>query len=102
MLSLLFLSLFTSSSDVTSRLVFPDLKSPHYNVTVALGAAARLPCTVTNVEHQAVSSEEGGREGSPGIQNRKIRIKCIFGYLVFWPNSSGNVKCLFLLHILPP
>ena len=54
MLSLLLLSLFTASSDVTSRLVFPDLKSPHYNVSVALGATARLPCTVTNVEHQAV------------------------------------------------
>ena len=60
MFSLLLLSLCTTTSDVSSRLVFPDLKSPHYNVSVALGATARLPCTVTNVEHQAV--REGGRE----------------------------------------
>ena len=60
MFSLLLLSLCTTTSDVSSRLVFPDLKSPYYNVSVALGATARLPCTVTNVEHQAV--REGGRE----------------------------------------
>ena len=55
MLALLFFSLLTApASDGSPRLVFPDLKSPHYNVSVALGATARLPCTVTNVEHQAV------------------------------------------------
>ena len=63
MLALLFFSLLTApTSDGSPRLVFPDLKSPHYNVSVALGATARLPCTVTNVEHQAV--REGGREGT--------------------------------------
>ena len=62
MFSLLLLSLLTApTSDGSPRLVFPDLKSPHYNVSVALGATARLPCTVTNVEHQAVRQE--GREG---------------------------------------
>ena len=33
-------------------------RPPTYNVTVPRGAAARLPCTVTNVEHQAVSPVE--------------------------------------------
>ena len=49
------LLLSTSASYLGTRLKFPKLRQPSYNVSVPLGAAARLPCTVTNVEHQAVS-----------------------------------------------
>ena len=61
-LTLLALShISTINSDGTppvkkSKLKFPILRSPSYNVSVALGATARLPCTVTNVEHQAVAT----------------------------------------------
>ena len=48
------LLLSTSASYLGTRLKFPKLRQPSYNVSVPLGAAARLPCTVTNVEHQAV------------------------------------------------
>ena len=48
------LLLSTSASYLGTRLRFPKLRQPSYNVSVPLGAAARLPCTVTNVEHQAV------------------------------------------------
>ena len=51
----------TTSSDATPavrkyNLKFPELRALSYNVSVAVGATARLPCTVTNVEHQAVIS----------------------------------------------
>ena len=49
------LLLSTSASYFGAKLKFPVLKAPSYNVTVPLGSTARLPCTVTNVEHQAVS-----------------------------------------------
>ena len=49
------LLLSTSASYLGTRLKFPQLRQPSYNVSVPRGAAARLPCTVTNVEHQAVS-----------------------------------------------
>lgn len=49
------LLLSTSASYLGTRLRFPKLRQPSYNVSVPLGAAARLPCTVTNVEHQAIS-----------------------------------------------
>ena len=49
------LLLSTSAAFLGSKLRFPELVRPlTYNVTVPLGATARLPCTVTNVEHQAV------------------------------------------------
>ena len=53
------LLLSTSSAFLGSKLRFPELVRPlTYNVTVPLGATARLPCTVTNVEHQAVSIKQ--------------------------------------------
>ena len=49
------LLLSTSAAFLGSKLRFPQLVRPlTYNVTVPLGSTARLPCTVTNVEHQAV------------------------------------------------
>ena len=32
-------------------------RSAHHNVSAAIGATARLPCTANNVEQQAVSSD---------------------------------------------
>jgi len=44
-----------SASYFGAKLKFPQLRPPSYNVTVPVGSVARLPCTVTNVEHQAIS-----------------------------------------------
>ena len=60
MLHFFFCHISTTSSDASLavrkyKIKFPELKALSYNVSVAVGATARLPCTVTNVEHQAVT-----------------------------------------------
>ena len=54
-LHLLLIQLSKINPDVTvGAKKLTVLRGGTYNVSSALGSTARLPCTVTNVEHQAV------------------------------------------------